>query len=1326
VASIANRITQAADPDKVLLYVTCAGSTSGAGLGNTQSYTADSICRTFLSQLYDLAIQGEDNVGLLEACNAVFKRAKAKASSLPNHMRTGNDELPEFAEGFSRLAALLKKNVVLVLDGLDKNAIDDKNQQDLLRKVRALIDAVTDRASISLRVLVGCSSSAKFLHGLDLAPDSYIQVQYRNRKDIELVLTDALKDIPGLSAAERESAKAAILEKARSRFLYVRDTAIPFMREPFQRPLSKRLEALPDGASDVYAKALRTLSPNYLDLLRTALTWTLLCPVWPGYPHAREIMDAFQGTYDFPPDAEGGDDADVEAEFPVTSRLELEQLRGATDQFLTLFPEADGTVWVWETDAAALAEYFIKSDADDKGEPVNTDQDDHDQSDDHEQLCARCGSTLALAKPLYIDPKKVHLQMALTCLRHLNNRLFQRRAGLITADIHPEDADTENSGEDGQNGEEGDAIPTDPAATPGAEDAEDSDPTVDDFLQQAQDGYQTENSIDDEDVTKPQVYDQDADDSDSDDGDESDGDSQPRIRYEMQYWPRHMRKAEELWSAEEREGNSDWAALMSELDKLVFEAPDVFASWQSKYPDRKNKENIFAISNGPHNPLHVAAYLGLTSWVKHLLDRGEDLNGLSAGYSPLQAAACSGGPLDAMKLLLEKGADINAQNKAGRSSLHLWLMRGDITLDGMKLLLQHGADAKASCSLMHYTVMQYFANRGEDPEVLELLLAHGADINAIDPDSEWKMPALHFLLMRRDVPLPLLEAFIKHKADTNAENAVSVRALQIVCGNGSLDLLKIILQSEILEIDDPDLHGTTAVHEAAFYGHHKCVGALLEKGANADITDKVNRTALHSAARRGLVEVVRVLLQYTKQVNLLDHAGWSPLFCACLGKEEEAALLILDALIKHGLPLSEINKPTRSGRTVLRQAADHGFDKVVSRLIQLATDRNDAAGLDINARDTKKGMTALHRAAMNGHAACVQALITAGADPSLVDSQSRPAIALAYEQWSVVTKKSSYEEIISTLITANPTAAVSDPELIAVCAANGSVRLLTQLWRLNAPLNRPDRFGWTPLDLARHFCRKETETFLKQQAAWANLLPSRWESRFPGTTPLGAASVCEGGKKILHTSGKRLAVSADRPLPAGLERYYFEITLLDVPDPKQHDIEFKEMAIGFCTLGGAALEFPGWYAAFESKSTAKSWGYHSDTGGLYSSEEEHQTDDLFEEARYKVGDTVGCGVDLAKGEIWFTKNGVRLDRVCKGVQGRLFPVVGLHEEVCFVTNFGREGEGEFRYKPGADVKEEKGEKEGATVKVFVLGGKGESEEKAGVTVTTEEVVVAAN
>ncbi|KAK4149122.1 ankyrin-3 [Chaetomidium leptoderma] len=1320
VASVADRITRAADPDKALLYVTCNGSMSGAGLGNSQSYTADSICRTFLSQLYDLAVQGEDNVGLLEACNAIFKKAKAKNNELPAHMRTDSEGLPEFADGFYRVAALLKKNVVLVLDGLDKNTLDNKNQEDLLRKVRRLLKAASERAGIRLHLLIGCASATKFFNDLDLAPDAYIDVQVENSRDIELVLTDALKAVPGLSAAEQETAKAAILDKARSRFLYVRDTAIPFMREPFQRPLSKRLEALPDGTGDVYSKALRRMSPNYLALLRTALTWTLLGTEFPGLPLAREVMDAFQGTYDVAPETDAENDGDVKAGFPPTSRLELEQLRGAIDPFIGLLPDPNGRVWLYTSDAAAVVEYFIKSDAD-----VRVEQ------EGHEHLCVRCGSTAggSPAKQLHIDPKHGHLQMALTCLRHLNNPLFQQRAGLLAGATEPvEDADT---GDDSAN-----------------------EPTVDDRLQEAQDEYATEESIDGEDITEPQFYDEYmySDDSASEPAEGSNDEGPARARYELQYWPWHIRNAEQSWPAEERENNSDWGTLMSELDKFVFETPAVFAAWQSTYPKIEdededegedvffgvsNKYRLFEVSNGPHKPLHVAAFLGLVSWTRHLLGRGEELNGLSKGFSPVQAAACSGRPPDTVKLLLEEGADVNAENEVGRTAFHHYLRRGDITIGGVRMFLEHGANPSASCSAVHHNALQYFAMRGEDPEILHLLLEHGADINAIHPDDDWQFPPLHVLLIRPEVPGPLLEAFVKCNADTNWENVASARPLQMVCSNGQLENLKILLQSEVLEIDDTDLHGTTAVHEAAFYNYSKCVAAVLEHGADPDIADKLNRIALHTAGRKGLVDAVRVLLQYTKQVNLLDTHGWSPLFCACLGKEEEAASLILDALIERDLPLAEINKPTRSGRTVLRQAADHGFDKVVSKLIQLASD--DPASLALNAQDTKKGMTALHRAAMNGHAACVAALLAAGADVTLLDNQgSRPALALAHEQWSVATKKTAaYEDILARLIAADPARAVADADLVAVCAANGSVPLLAQLGGLSAPLNRPDRFGWTPLELARRFGRTEAQAFLKRQAAWAGLLPSRWERRFPGTTPVGAASVSvEGdGRRVLHVSGKRVCVSADRPLPAGLEGYYFEVTLVEVVWPagrpegggeeegRKRKKEWPEMAVGFCTLGGAALEFPGWWATSDSLTTARSWGYHSDTGGVYSSVEDPDDEivhAVVDELKYKVGDTVGCGVDLSKGEIWFTKNGVKLDTVVKGVEGRLFPVVGLHDAVSFETNFGREGEGEFKWRPevGGEVKEVHEE---AVVEVVIRG----VEKLAGVQVTSEEVVVGA-
>ncbi|KXX76224.1 Ankyrin-3 [Madurella mycetomatis] len=1331
VATIADRITRTANEDKALLYVSCKGSTGdGAGLSNNQSYTADSICRTFLSQLYNLAPQGEDNVGLLEACNAVFKKAKAKNNNLPAHMRHDNIGLPEFADGFTKLAALLKKDVVLVLDGLDRNSMDDRNQEELLRKLKGLVAATSEPASFRLKILVGCGLSTKIFNDLALEPDAYIDVGLGNWQDIELVVTDALKEVPGLSAAEQEEAKSAITAKARSRFLYVKNTAIPFMREPFKRPLSKRLKVLPDDTGDTYSKALRKMSPNYLELLRTTLTWSLLSPDPPGYPFAREVMDAFQGTYDAPPGIDALEDADVEPNFPPVSGLEIEQLRGAVDPFLKLFRSPDGTYFVAETDYETAASFFLKSETDVPQE-----------EEKEEQLCGRCRAD-QYPRRIIVDPKEGHLQMALTCLRHLNNPLFQKRAGLLpVAEKRAQAANLKATASDSSGSEADTKVQsqTEPGG-PGTQQQEDKAAA---YEEEYQAGYRTEDSMDDEDVTKPSIFDIPADEFWGNGGSDSVEEDRrpPRVRYEIQYWPYHVLESERLWSPEERKTNGHWAALLSELDKFAFDTPEIFAAWQAKYPDRQDK-SLFSVCNGPHKPLHVASYLGLTSWIRHLLDRGEDLNGLSGGYSPLQVAACLKGRLETIKLLLTEGADPNAQNGVGRSAFHTWLLKGEGNIEGVQMMLDHGADPVSSSSKEHWAALQYFAVKGEDPEVLDLLIAHGADINAIDAADVFKLPPLHVLLCRTDTPGPLLDAFVKRNADTNAENAGSARPLQIVCSTGQVENLKILLGSEVLELDDPDLHGTTAVHEAVFFGHSNCVRILLKHGADPDIPDKLSRVALHTAARKGLIDCVRILLEYTKELNPLDKHGWSPFFSACLSKNEEAALALLDALIEHNVSLAEINKPTRSGRSPLRQAAGHGFNRVVSRLVKLAEERNDTAALAIDAVDTKKSMTALHRAAMNGHASTVRALLAATPKPDVTiqDNRSRTALTLAYEQWALARRNSSYEEIILTLVNANPSAAVSDPELVAVCAANGSTKLLGQLARLNADFNRPDRFGWTPLELARNFSQAEAESFLKQQATWSNLLPTRWCTQFPGTTVVGAQSVVlPDARAIVHTSGQRTCVSADKPLPSGLESYYFELTLTeipaDLPCAGTNGSQHLEIAVGFCTLGGAAIQFPGWQLSDDNPSGAKSWAYYGYTGNCCQSTEKVD-EEILEDLRYGVGDTVGCGVDLGKGEVWFTRNAMKLEKGFKGVRGRLFPIVGLHDPVAVEVNFGGSGR-EFMWKGAVRVEEEEEVVEeieelrgegGKTFVNLVIHAAADRREHVGlkkneVVVTSEEVVV---
>lgn len=313
-------------------------------------------------------------------------------------------------------------------------------------------------------------------------------------------------------------------------------------------------------------------------------------------------------------------------------------------------------------------------------------------------------------------------------------------------------------------------------------------------------------------------------------------------------------------------------------------------------------------------------------------------------------------------------------------------------------------------------------------------------------------------------------------------------------------------------------------------------------------------------------------------------------------------------------------------------------------------------------------------------------------------------------RWSILSDRPGYEEIISRLIDLDPTPATQDAELIAACAANGSVRLLKQLRRLNADLSRRDQFGWTPLELARDSGHKAAVDFLNQQATWLGLLPSRWATSFPATTAPGGKSVLEDGISIVHTSGERVCVSSDRPLPAGLGKYYFEVTLKDVGEATDgayvQDKRNAEAAVGFCTIGGGVIQFPGWLPKSVAPA-AKSWAYHADDGGVYSSKGTGYSSATL--SRYAAGDTVGCGVDLASKEMWWTLNGERLDFTMSDVEGRLFPVIGLSDKMALETNFGTKP---FKWRrPEEEDEVETGAANEAKQSVAPLDGDSPNEEK---------------
>jgi ankyrin repeat domain-containing protein 50 len=310
-----------------------------------------------------------------------------------------------------------------------------------------------------------------------------------------------------------------------------------------------------------------------------------------------------------------------------------------------------------------------------------------------------------------------------------------------------------------------------------------------------------------------------------------------------------------------------------------------------------------------------------------LLEQGADANAQGGRYgNALQTAAICGKEA-VVGELLERGAAVNAQGGHFGNALQAQAFHGKEAV--VRLLLKHGADINAQGG-MYSNALQAAALNG-NKAIVRLLIEHGADVNAQGGHFGNALQAA--VLNCKEAVVPLL---IEHGADVNAQGGYYGNALQAAANDGTEAVVRLLIEHGV-DINAQGGHYGNALQAAARDGNEAVVRMLIEHGADVNAQGGRYGNALQAAANDGTKAVVQMLIEHGADVNAQGgHYGNALQAAACRGIEAVVRLLI-----EHG---ADINAQGGHYGNALQAAAFDGKEAIVRLLLEHSADVNAQGG----------------------------------------------------------------------------------------------------------------------------------------------------------------------------------------------------------------------------------------------------------------------------------------------------------------------------------------------------------------------------------------------
>lgn len=512
--------------------------------------------------------------------------------------------------------------------------------------------------------------------------------------------------------------------------------------------------------------------------------------------------------------------------------------------------------------------------------------------------------------------------------------------------------------------------------------------------------------------------------------------------------------------------------------------------------------------------LHLAAAKGFVGAVNILLENGANIKAQNQDNKTLietpidiaikcKRAEVLKALLEYNKTLaLENQIDIKAKDEYQNTLLH-HAVDTDNNVEVIQVLVDNGADIEAQNAAGYTPLRRAVSYLGFGSDNVVVLLNNKAEVNARNNRRE---TALHIAAYVDNTKA--VEVLIEKNADINAkDNNHKTPLHHAVEGCGGENTINILLAQDDIEADARDKDNCTPFILTAVKNNEiACKTLISSSKIDINARDQYDNTALHQAISYDRENIVDILLEAKVDVNAISKTREAPLYQAVSSKNINIVKKLLGA---RDIKLDGLNAKSYN-QTALHLAVSNNSIEIVKLLVALK---------EIDLDEKNYIGTALYIAVEKEYAEIVKILINAGAKSDVQHIIYGTALHLAVSKGNEkITEILASKREALDCTSYNDLKDHFDAAALHLAVGKGDAKILQILIDAGAKLDVKDRYGNTPLHIA---VQKNNLKIIKILANTEKALDEK-NNRDETPLHLAVSQDCKDAVKTLVDAGAKL------------------------------------------------------------------------------------------------------------------------------------------------------------------------------------------------------------